>query len=72
MVDVPSADKNHESSSDSSYNPISSEEDILEGSQFLSIDTDESESEGMDTAEACATKGYRFYLLQNKQDYKQL
>ncbi|XP_078373011.1 uncharacterized protein LOC144656638 [Oculina patagonica] len=52
MQDLPSDVKNRESSSDSSHNPKSSEEEILDCSPFPN-DTDECESEGMVTAEAC-------------------
>ena len=54
-VDLSSA---HESSGDGSYNPTTSEEEILESS-LLPNDTDEWESGGMDTTEACVVQDGR-------------
>ena len=58
IADLPSAVKNHESSGDSSYNPTTSEEEILESS-LLPNDTHEWESGGMDTTEACVVQDGR-------------
>ncbi len=58
MLDLPSDVKNRGTSGDRLYNPTSSEDEILERS-LLPNDSEECESEGMDTTEAGAAQGGR-------------